>query len=288
MTLTSFTPSSVAKLFPTSPTSPFRPTALTTAAFPHLSRSSFTTIRFLYPPPPAISGSAQLSKKITYQASYYSTLIANGITYPLSLTRQECRSNRLDLESIRNERAEILGQLSRMRHSLTSILNDPSSEYSGITHFLPKIQRFVEHLDQQAAVDVDTIYPSPIQALAHLSLETIPELKNSHSQMLKSNGLMRPRTLVLMWPKIVLIPPLLLYVCKSLYASRASLQEVAKDAAQTVEGFLRGWLLEPLRDVLKTVRTGSADDGVGVLVRKEGVLADLDVSSILLRPCFGS
>jgi nuclear-control-of-ATPase protein 2 len=162
-----------------------------------------------------------------------------------------------------------------------SILSDPSYKYSGITHFLPKIQRFVENLDQKAAVDVDTVYPSPIQALAHLSLETIPELKNSHRQMLETNGLLRPRTLVLVWPKIVLLPPLLLYVCKSLYASRASLEEVVKDAVETVEGFFQGWLLEPLRDVFKTVRTGSADDGVGVLVRKEGVLADLDVSSLL-------
>ncbi|EKM79254.1 hypothetical protein AGABI1DRAFT_120679 [Agaricus bisporus var. burnettii JB137-S8] len=276
MTLTSFTPFSLAKLFPTSPTSPFRPTALTTACFPHLSRSSYPMTGFFYLPPPTISEDAPFGNKITYQASHYSTLIANGVTYPLSLTRQECRSNRRDLEGIRNERAEILGQLSRMRNFLVSILSDPSYEYSGTTHFLPKIQRFVEILDQKAAVDVDTAYPSTTQALAHLSHETIPQLRVSHKQMLGNNALLRPRTLVLIWPKIVLIPLLSLYVCKSLYASRVSLEEVAKDAVETVKGFVRGWLLEPLRDVLKTVRSSYADDGVGVLVRKEGVLADLD------------
>jgi len=35
--------------------------------------------------------------------------------------------------------------------------------------------------------------------------------------------------------------------------------------------------LEPLRDVLMTIRSGS-DDETGMLVHKEGVLADLEVS----------
>ena len=45
---------------------------------------------------------------------------------------------------------------------------------------------------------------------------------------------------------------------------------------ETVEGFVWGWLMEPLMGVLRTVRTGGED---GVIVRKEGVTADFDVSS---------
>jgi len=77
----------------------------------------------------------------------------------------------------------------------------------------------------------------------------------------------------------VLFPPLVLYACRSLYASRASLEDIAREALETLKGFVRGWLLEPLRDVLMTIRSGS-DDGTGMLVHKEGVLADLEVSSI--------
>lgn len=174
-----------------------------------------------------------------------------------------------------------------MRNYLSSILTNPSYEYSGTIQFLPKIQRFVEILDQKAAVDAETTYSSPIQALAHLSNETLPELTRSHKRMLRDNGLLRPRSLVLIWPKVVLLPPLLLLACKSLYASRTSLKEVAKDAVETLRGFVRGWLLEPLRDVLRTVRSGSGDEE-GVLVRKEGVLADLDVSIISLSPNLGA
>lgn len=277
LNLSTFTPSSLARLFPTSLTSPFRPSVLTTAFFPHLSKTSLTVTAFLHHPPIAFSPGISFTEKITRTLSYYFTLITNCITYPLSLTRQECRSNRRELENIRNERAEILGQLSQMRNTLSEILTNPEYSYSGTTQFLPKIQRFVEILDQKAAVDADMNYASPIQALAHLSHETLPTLVQSHKRMLRANGLMRPSTLVLVWPKIVLLPPLALLACRSLYASRASLEEVAKDAIETLKGFVRGWLLEPLRDVLKTVRSGSGDEE-GVLVRREGVLADLDVS----------
>jgi hypothetical protein len=54
-----------------------------------------------------------------------------------------------------------------------------------------------------------------------------------------------------------------------------------KDARETVEGFVKGWLVEPLKEVLKTVRAGGAEGEVGVIVSKEGVIADLEVSFIL-------
>ncbi|KXN88303.1 Nuclear control of ATPase protein 2 [Leucoagaricus sp. SymC.cos] len=275
LSISTFTPSSLSRLFPTSPTSPFRPSILTTACFPRLAQTSLAVTASLHLPTVGFSSSTGLTQQFVHTTSYYFAVIASYISYPLSLTRQECYANRRDLENIRNERAEILGQLSQMRNNLSSILTNPGYEYSGTIQFLPKVQRFVEILDQKAAVDTDIIYPSVVEALAHLSDETLPELSRSHQQMLKSNRLLRPRKWILIWPKVLLLPPLALYVCKSLYASRASLEEVAKDTVETVKAFVQNWLLEPLRDVLRTVRSGS-DDEAGVLVRKEGVLADLD------------
>jgi nuclear-control-of-ATPase protein 2 len=167
-----------------------------------------------------------------------------------------------------------------MRNSLSLILTNADYEYFGTTEFLPKIQCFIEILNQRTGKDVDANHPSPIMALAHLSNETLPKLKKTHHQMLKANGLLRPGRWILMWPKVILFPPLALFACKSLYASRTTLEDVARDAVETLKGFVRGWLLDPLRDVLRTVRTGSTD-AASVLVRKEGVLADLDVSYVL-------
>lgn len=276
MSLSSFTPSSLARLFLTSP---FQPNALTTACFPRLSVSPLSVTASLYSLPVASTSGTRLSEKVTYTLSYYLNLIVSYITYPLSLTLHECRSNRRDLENIRNQRAEILGQLSQMRNNLSSIFTNPECEHSGITQFFPTVQRFVEILNQKAAVEVVSAYPSLVEALVHVSNDTLPELDRSHRRMLKANRLLRPRRWILIWPKIVFFPPLVLYACRSLYASRASLEDIAREALETLKGFVRGWLLEPLRDVLMTIRSGS-DDGTGMLVHKEGVLADLEVSSI--------
>ncbi|KAF9452962.1 NCA2-domain-containing protein [Macrolepiota fuliginosa MF-IS2] len=275
LSLSTFASSSLARLFPTSPTSPFRPSVLTTAFFPHLSKTSLAVTALLYPPVTSLPASAPFTERTTGTLSYYYTLITSCITHPLSLTRQECRSNRRALENIRDERAEVLGKVSQMRNDLSKILTDPSYAFSSMTEFLPKIQYFIQILDCKAAVDAEVKYSSPVQALAHLSNETLPMLVQSHRRTLGNNRLLRPSTLVLAWPKILLLPPLTLIACRSLYASRASLEEVVKDAVTTLKGFVRGWLLEPLRDVLKTVRSGSGDEE-GVLVRREGVMADLD------------
>jgi nuclear-control-of-ATPase protein 2 len=53
--------------------------------------------------------------------------------------------------------------------------------------------------------------------------------------------------------------------------------ELAIDTKETVEGFAKNSLIDPLKEVLRTVRTGGED---GVIVRREGVVADLDVHAI--------
>lgn len=271
-TLSNFTPSSLTRLLLKSP---FQPNALTTACFPHLSKSPLSVTASLYPPQVASGPRIGLSQKVIYTFSYYLNLIANYITYPLSLTLHECRFSRRHLEKIRNQRAEILGQLSQMRNNLSAILTHPECRFSGMTQFLPEVQRFVEILDQKTAVDVVSGYPSFLEALVYVSNDTLPKLNRSHRQMLKAERLLRPKRWILIWPEIVLFPPLVFYLCRSLYASRANLEDVARDALETLKGFVRGWLLEPLRDVLMTIRSGS-DDETGMLVHKEGVLADLE------------
>ncbi|KAJ7492141.1 NCA2-domain-containing protein [Mycena latifolia] len=88
-----------------------------------------------------------------------------------------------------------------------------------------------------------------------------------------THHLRRPSRLVLLWPKLLLLPPLALYSARTLYASRASIMQMVLEAKETVEGFVKNSLIDPLKEILKTVRTGGED---GVIVRKEGVAADLD------------
>ena len=61
-----------------------------------------------------------------------------------------------------------------------------------------------------------------------------------------------------------------------MYSSRESLLEMANEAGETIHNFFRDWLLQPMKDVINTIRAGGED---GVIVRKEGVTADMAVSA---------
>jgi hypothetical protein len=51
---------------------------------------------------------------------------------------------------------------------------------------------------------------------------------------------------------------------------------LAYDAKETLRGFLTGWLIEPLKEVLRTIR-GDEGQGRGGIMRTENVRADLEV-----------
>ncbi|KNZ76733.1 Nuclear control of ATPase protein 2 [Termitomyces sp. J132] len=135
-----------------------------------------------------------------------------------------------------------------------------------------KRQELEKIRDQRAAALGYLAHMRPTNELLALSTAVFTTQKMVHQRLLESKELCRPPRLILMWPRLLLLPPLCIYILRSAYTSRASLAELAFDAKATAEGFVRGWLLDPLKDVIKTVRAGSQD---GVIVQKEGIAADL-------------
>ncbi|TFK40521.1 ATP synthase regulation protein NCA2-domain-containing protein [Crucibulum laeve] len=289
--ISTLSPSSLRILFPS--TDAFRPSAFTTVLFPHLAHqplsTSITTSAFLfrYSSSPSFSSTSaiisscpltttqSILRKITQSTRQTLHFLAALSTFPLTLTRQECRYNRKELERIRDERASVLGELAQIRGKLSPLVEDPASNTPG--ELKAFVLTFAEIISpspgQKLSPDADTINPSPLTDILRLSQTILPSLPQSHTQKLRSQRLLRPPRLVLIWPKLLLLPPLAIYSAQWAYASRETLVGFAKDAKETVEGFVHGWLIEPLREVLKTVRA-SGDEGV--IVRKEGVLADLD------------
>ena len=122
---------------------------------------------------------------------------------------------------------------------------------------------------------------SSLSELVNLSEAVFDAQKVTDHYIIDSQPLRRPSWLTLSWPKLLLLPPLCLYGLRYAYTSKATLMEVANDTGETVKGFFMGWLIDPLRDVLKTVRAGGED---GVIVRKEGVAADYEVRDSTMRP----
>lgn len=109
-------------------------------------------------------------------------------------------------------------------------------------------------------------------------LRTLTTCLNQNNDSSITN-LQRPSRLTLLWPKLVLVPPIALYAISRAYASRADLVELAKDARETVRGFIVSWVMEPLKGIVNTVR---ANPDEGVIISKEGVVADIQVTFITL------
>ncbi|KAL0961034.1 hypothetical protein HGRIS_006024 [Hohenbuehelia grisea] len=133
------------------------------------------------------------------------------------------------------------------------------------------LQRTAHLGDESTSFDTN----SPFDALRVTFAQLLPDHQRAHSSLL-SSYLARPGRLTRIWPKIVFLPPLVLFAVRALYNRKSSLAELHEEAKETVHGFVRGWILDPLADIVRTVRAGSDEDAAGIIIRKEGVKADLD------------
>ncbi|KAF7337697.1 hypothetical protein MSAN_02243200 [Mycena sanguinolenta] len=231
--LSSFTPSTLFRLLPSTA---FRPSAVTTSLFPHLEHEpTLTSVVWTRP---------------SLDPSRCLQTIWSAIFLPLDLAREECRYKRKKLEILMNQRAEQLGHLAQLRVATTS-----------------------DAFPKSLAVSIgggSSLQQDDIQHVQYISSSLLPSHIAEHTNAIRQ--FQRPSRLSLIWPKLLFIPPLALYALRSLYVSRASIAQIGRDAKETAAGFMKNSLIDPLKEVLKTVRTGGED---GVIVRKEGVAADL-------------
>lgn len=229
---------------------------------------------FFAPSSPPSNGDVSRISALATTIFYYANLTLSFVTLPLALTRQECRHKRRALEKIRDERAESLGRIALLRSAIGEAMKQPMNP--ALVDFVGGLADTVSipDLDTQSTPPRSKIEGSPLLSTLLLLSERTTSLAPAHAHILHTRRLLRPSRFVLLWPSLLLLPPLVVYALRSLYASRATLVDTAQEAAETISGFVKGWLIEPLRDVLKTVRAGGEE---GVIVRKEGVLADLEV-----------
>ncbi|KAF6764795.1 ATP synthase regulation protein NCA2-domain-containing protein [Ephemerocybe angulata] len=228
--------------------------SLSVSSLVETTRASLGTIRpgvFLstvFPQPLSVLSSAQVWRR--------------NLLLPLELAQQECKYNRLKLEKLRDERATTLGELALLRgrkQKADELLQQLLLVLSPDSNFTSSTQ-------------------SPVDLVQHLSTTILPSLSTSHHPSLQAQNLLRPSRLTQLWPKLLLIPPLTIYAIHLAYTTTPVIAAFLQDAKETTEAFIQGWLVEPLKDVLRTIRAGSGGiegDG-GVIVRPEGVRADMD------------
>ena len=247
--------------------------------FPHLHQYPLTSfsvapIKRVQPQPQAARALIRLWDELLK----WHHAILSTVTLPIELARQECQLKRKELERIRDERAEALGSLSEMRLSLRDNFDvDAKRSHNatdlGIERYSPLIDTLQRKLDGKPAQL--GIRPGSVERLLDLAIKVLPGHKQKNSSVFTEDKLRRPSKLVLAWPKLVLGPPLLLFGFRLLYTSRTSLQEVVKDVWNTLRGLWQGWLIDPLKDVLNTVRSGGEGS---IIVQKGAIAADMAVS----------
>jgi len=270
--LSAFSPTSLRQLFPASKA--FQPGVLAMTLFPHLHRQPLSitasTVLFSRFHIQKQHGIANIAMMI----SKYMHSITLSITLPMELARRECEYKCKELERIRDQHAETLGRLAFLRGPLIANVTSQPNDFQAVADLLERTISGDEGARKPRDAAMET---SALPDIARLSTFILSST-NRHEKQLTRLNLRRPSTLVRMWPKLLLLPPLCIYALRYLYTSRANIAQVVKDGHETVVGFVRGWLIEPLKDILHTVRAGSED---GVIVRPEAVAADLDVGKPL-------
>ncbi|GAA5843721.1 hypothetical protein JCM9279_000118 [Rhodotorula babjevae] len=109
-------------------------------------------------------------------------------------------------------------------------------------------------------------------ALSFLVSRTLPAHVAQHRRV--ARALAPPGALARAWPALVALPLGTVVVSRFVYARRAQLAQYARDAADTVRGFVVDWVVEPVRHILETLRGG--EDGVVALLGRESLQSDRD------------
>lgn len=180
---------------------------------------------------------------------------------PLHLTRDECKDKRKQLEQLRNERAAALGRFAVASQALEVDLT------SGNVNLSRALQEF------EALGASLSLREGSLQSL-NIALDSIGIYQSSHTVALAP--LQRPSRWVLLWPRLLLIPPITYFVLGWAWSSREDIKKNIREGMDTARAFYQSWLVEPIRSILATVRTGG-DEGVRV-ISKDALKADMDVS----------
>ena len=109
---------------------------------------------------------------------------------------------------------------------------------------------------------LSTVLSTSLPAHASLHFNTLAMLR-------------RPSRLVRSWPKLVLIPPITLLLFRAVYGNKDTIITSFYQAGETLQAFFADWVIEPIRNILETVRTGG-DEGARI-INKESLKADLSV-----------
>lgn len=181
----------------------------------------------------------------------------------MELLRAECKQRKDRLLQLRDSRAIELGKLLAMKPELNSAIKSQEQ--------LDRVSREISTI--LGDKNNDQISSDTVHALGRLQSEGLTSHTQSHKELFSS--LSRPSRLTLLWPRLALGPPVALLLFRTIYGSRQTIVEQSLKVYDTLKGFWFGYVIEPVKAILDTVRTGG-DDTMRI-VSQEGLKADLEV-----------
>lgn len=189
--------------------------------------------------------------------------------------RQECELRQRELLRLRDARAAELGRLAMMRSEVEravakGFVGDAAVRLQEVVGADPAVGDVSSYINSPNAV---------AQRLNRLLFVQLPGHASDHAKRIATLG--RPSRLTLIWPQLAMIPPVTIIAFRLIYGSREAIMETLLQAHDTVKGFWFGYVLQPIREILDTVRMGG-DEGAR-LVSQEGVKADIEVCSSDIR-----
>ncbi len=178
--------------------------------------------------------------------------------------------HREGLERIRDERAEQLGRLTFLGATISTDTLGTGSPLDG--SILMDLHTIL------ARHSPDSVEASPPDSIIRQFLtQLLPQHVEAHKSSIQPYR--HPSRWTRIWPKAILGPPIILFAFRSIYSNRESIRTSLVDAKETIKGFWVQWVVEPVKDILNTVRTGG-ESGPRVISR-EGLKSDMDVSTTI-------
>ncbi|PWN23720.1 NCA2-domain-containing protein [Microstroma glucosiphilum] len=201
---------------------------------------------------------------------------AKGLS-PLTLTLHEANTKQKLLRKRRNQVAKKLGALASTALALSKSQEEVTAQSAD-----EEVQLLVSKLQDVLLTDTATPQPrfeasSSVQvyeALAHV-LENAPALEYPIVTVAAPIGLSPPSRLAMLWPRLVLWPTLMFFGLRLASRNRQAIAEAIADGKETIKGFFYNWVVDPVMDLLNTIKGGDVADDGGI-VTKEGRKADLE------------
>ncbi|KAF5392372.1 hypothetical protein D9757_001529 [Collybiopsis confluens] len=241
--------------------------------FPHLRDRPFQ----LQPRSRSILHSSTLEFSFRQLLSFQSirilyATIRRACLIPVHYALEEISLKRHKLLRIRDERAQVLGELVLLRPELQKFMMESSGHVVVPGHSADGTASILAHRIVRLVNPNLEYDPTTASPLMHLSSSS----SSSSQRNIHTLGLSRPSRLTRIWPRLVFGPPIILYSAYLLYSSRGTLREFAKEGKDILKGFVLDWCIKPLAGVLDTVKASRNEEAAGWLVTKEGVKADYD------------